>query len=121
MSKKSKYFILIVFVVFIGIYAWNKLTWPQRNYNNSMDLLYSNINGRIVYFESSRGATIIRLNSRDEDVFIRDVIDSDGQEKSIENLIRVGDSIYSPYSSDSIYIIRDNEKQGYRIAINYAD
>jgi len=120
MGKKRKYFILIVIVAFIGIYAWNKLTWPKRNHKNSMDLLYSNINGRIVYLENERGVSIIRLNSRDEDINIRDVIDKDGQEKSIDDLIQVGDSIYSPYASDSIYIIRHNKKDGYRIAINYA-
>jgi len=120
MSNFNKILLLLLILTFIGILVWYGINLPKRIYENKMDLLYSTINGKIVFIDIERGVSLIGLNNRDEDLYITSIIDIDGQERSVTNFLQVGDSIFSPYSSDSIYVIRDNIKTGYRIFIDYA-
>src|SRR5512147_743803 len=121
MNKQNRIILILFLLTVVVITLWFFSTRPQRDYEYGMDILYSTINGRIEYFENDRGVAIIRLKNQDEHIHIVDILDENGHPTSFQNYIQIGDSLFSPYASDSIYVFRENKKYGYRIAINYAE
>ena len=111
---------ITIILIFFGIIFWDRVTALRRHYENNMDLLYSDINGRITSIYNNHGTSNIQLNNRKDKIFITYILTNKGEKKLFLHYIQVNDSIYSPYSSDSIYGIRGNKKEGYRVYIDYA-
>ena len=108
-------------LIFFGIIFWDEITADQRRYDNNMELLYSDINGRITRIYNNHGTANIHLNNRTKKIYIGYILTANGEKELFLDYIQVSDSIYSPYSSDSIYVIRGNKRKGYRVYIDYAN
>lgn len=108
-------------LIFFGIIFWDEITSNQRHYDNNMELLYSDINGKITRVYNNHGTANIHLNNRKEKIYIGYILTDKGEKELFLDYIQVNDSIYSPYSSDSIYVIRENIKKGYQVYIDYAN
>lgn len=102
-----------------GIIIWQNLTYPQRKYKNDMEIMYSNINGRITNIYMDRGFSDIRLHNHYEIIKFADVITKSGAKEPLYIYIQVNDTLVSPYSSDSIYIIRNGQKRGFRAYLDF--
>jgi hypothetical protein len=112
---------IIPILIFFGIIFWDEITADQRRSDNNMELLYSDINGRVTRIYNNHGKANIHLNNRKEKIYIGYLLTEKGEKELFLDYIKVHDSIYSPYSSDSIYVIRGNSKKGYRVNIDYSN
>ncbi len=108
-------------LIFFGIIFWDEITAGQRQYDNNMELLYSDINGRITRIYNNHGTANIHINNRKDKIYVHFILTEKNEKELFLDYIEVNDSIYSPYSSDSIYVIRGNNKKGYRVYIDYAN
>lgn len=108
-------------LIFFGIIFWDEITDDERRYDNNMELLYSDINGRITRIYNNHGTANIHLNNRKQKICIDYILTDKGEKELFLDFIQVNDSIYSPNSSDSIFVIRGKNKKGYRVYIDYAN
>lgn len=108
-------------LIFVGYFIWHFATTPKRQYENNMKLLYSDINGRITKIKSDRGTAKISLSNRNGKISISGIRNDKGSREFFLDHIKVNDSIYSPYGSDSIYVISSEGKKGFKMHIDYAN
>ncbi|RKD86306.1 hypothetical protein BC643_3997 [Mangrovibacterium diazotrophicum] len=60
-----------------------------------------------------------KLNNQRDDIIIGFYIDELGEKKPFSDVIQNNDSLFSPMNSDSIYVIRNGKKRGYKLFLNF--
>ncbi len=82
---------LLAIAIFIGIIVWNDKADLRKKYESDMEIMYSTINGKIT---------------------------NSGEKEEFHDYIQVNDTLYRLNHSDSIYVIRNGQKKGFRVYLD---
>ncbi len=109
-------FFILLFIIIIW---WRDINFKEKKYKNDIKIHYSGISGQIEDIYNNRGWSIIKFKKHVDDVIIGDFITESGERKSFLDVVQANDSLFSPSDSDSIYVIRNGQKTGYKLFLDF--
>ena len=121
MKKLTRNILIITIgiLTFIIVVWWGDINFKERKKKNDMKIQYSGIGGKIEYVHNNHGWSEIKMVNQWEKIIIGNYITKSGKTERFLNEVQANDSLFSPANSDSIYVIRNGRKKGYKLLLDF--